>query len=750
MSYKVTQTPENVPDKIKAKAEERGLKIATQTTLVVDDEKTLHRVHDFLMREVHEKQKDIGFDIEATTKFSPKAEIVGFSFAVDHEKGFYIPIGHYTEEPQLPIDLVLHAVSEICMTPRLVMANGKYDWQVMKRHGVEISQKGKDSQVYSRLVGDIEYGVGLKPTMARLFSELPVEYDDLVSKKAPTLAHIEIGEVAKYAGADSINVLRAVHKMESMIPPEITKLLLKVEHEVARIAGDMEYHGAPIDREFVDRHLEQGQAMVERLRIETIEKLRAIAVRNGAEPEMVPDDLNLNSATQMRKVLFEVCKFPVVKRSKKTKQPSADKDAIAKMATKHKEVEWVSRFRSAEHRVGDLKELIDYGVERDGWWWVHGSLNPTGAATGRWSSTNPNLQNISKTKSVYEGDRSRWEIMLRDAFMAPPEHYIVTADYSQIELRVAAGESGSRAWNEAFREGIDVHVATAAAAFRIPVEEVTPKQRQQGKTLNFSILFGAGEDNIAGQLGIPSEAAGRLLAAFWSGLPEVESWRNDVQAHARTYGYVSTKFGRRRYFPGIDSGNRWAYLSAMRESLNTVVQGTAADILKIGLVRAEDTWKRFGAGIWLTVHDQYVWLVHESVNPREFCVAIDERISFPISGYPEIVSDFSIGRRFGSLVDFDSAEAVPESWDEVFQREDDFTDSETGEKVKQLRIEVPKLGDPDKFLELIKANPGSRSVRIVSAVPEIDMVLERQTSLSHEDALQIQAVLPGAKVTVSA
>ncbi len=749
MSYTVTQTFDEAPAKVQAKATERGQTIATQTTMVVDDETTLELGISYL-ENCQRGGMDIGFDTEATSNRPATAGLIGMSFAAKEDRGMYIPVGHVTGEEQLDLDLVLERVQPLLSGPGLVMANGKYDWQLMKRHGTEIKY-GKDSQVFSRLMGDIEYGVGLKPTMARLFQETCVEYSDMVTKKAPTLAHIEIGEVAKYAGADAINVLRCVHEMEKRLPPEIAKFLLKVESEVMRIAGDMEYNGSPIDREFVDRHLIEGEAMVERLYAETILKLKIVAKKVGSDPDDIPDDLNLNSAPQMRKALFSVCKFPVVKRSKKTGNPSADKGAIAKMAKVHHEVEWVARYRSAESRVGDLKELIEFGVPADGWWFVHGGLNPTRAATGRWGSSNPNLQNISKEAVVYEGDRSRWEIKLRDAFMAPPGHYLITADYSQVELRVAAGESGCVAWVQAFANGTDVHVATAAAAFGVAPSAVDAKMRQRGKTLNFSMLFGAGAGNLAGQLGITDQAAEQLIGSFWAGLPEVTAWKKEVEAFARDNGYAVTKFGRRRYLPGIHATGprrKWHYMEAMREALNTVVQGTAADILKIGLLRAEATWKGLDAKLWLVVHDQYVWSVPEAVSPREFCLAVDPKISFEIKGYPEIISDYSIGKRFGSLVGFDSADVVPGTWDEVFQSSGRGKTDETGEAV--LRIEIERMPDPSNLMTLIAANPGSRPVRVVANHPEIEMILERTTSLTEQDAIAIMATMAGAKVSLEA
>ena len=727
-------------------SDDKDLTYVTGVWCVVPE--TLGELSQIVAELMDNRHRVIGFDTESTSTRPESARIVGMSFAYEEMRGFYVPVGHTVAGQNLPLEETLQAVRPVLQQPRLSMAGGKFDWHLMKRHGVDISW-GIDSQVMSRLLGEVEYGVGLKRSVERMFGERMIEFTDVVKpaaiKKGESFADILVTLAALYAVPDAIYTRRVSQYALRNMPDAIKKFLLKIEHEVMRIAGEMEYTGLPLDEEFLDRHIEAGKAMVETLYHETIEGLRAVARRRGRDPEEIPEDLNMNSAPQIRSALFDVCGFTPVKRSKKTGEPSADKQSIEIMAERDPEVDWLRRYRSAESRVGDLEELRDYALSERGWLWIHGSLNPTGAATGRWSSSGPNLQNIPKTATVYESRRSRWEVMVRDAIKAPPGHYIVTADYSQIELRVAAGESQCRAWIDAFANGDDVHAASGAAIHGVPISEVTKAQRADGKTFNFALLFGQEVKSTAQQLGRSVAEAKRMQDAFWSGLPEVKSWIDRVHAFVRQHHYVETKFGRRRWLRGITSDNKWIYLQNLRESVNTIVQGTAADVLKIGMTRAEDEWKRLGARLFLVVHDQYVWLVPEETAPGEFCRTMDQVINFEIPGYPAMVSDYGIGERFGTLREFESAAAVPDTWEEVFAG---GRRSSAEEKVLYVEVADIDIEGLTQLTKLITTNPGNREVVLRVTNRGLERTLAERTNLGLDAEMAIRAAI-GAAARVS-
>ncbi len=716
--------------------------------LVPENRAELQTMVDYLLRN---KRRLIGFDTEATSTRPESASIVGMSFAVDDDRCYYVPIGHKAGT-NIPLEVVAEVVAPV-LQERLCMAGGKYDWHLLKRHGIDI-RWGMDSQSMSRLLGEVDYGVGLKPTVARMFSERMIEFGDMVTKakqnKGETFANVEIGLASLYAGPDAIYTRRVVRQAMEEMSPTIKTFLMKVEHEVMRIAGEMEYVGTPLDEKFLESKIEAGEAITKTLRLEAIDGLKSVAERRGKSREDIPDDLNLNSAQQMQKALFDVCGFKPVKSSKKTGKPSADKQSIEKMAERDPEVDWVRRFRSASSRVRDLRELYDNGIHEGGWFWIHASLTPTGTSTGRWSGSGPNLQNMPKFTHKFKSQRSEWSVAVREAVCAPPGWYIVTADYSQIELRVAAGESQCRMWLDAFANGDDVHSASGAAIHNVPIADVTKKQRADGKTFNFALLFGQEVKSTAQQLGVSVAEAQRMQNAFWSGLPEVKSWIDRIHITVRRQKFVETKFGRRRWLRGIDSDNKWTVLQNLRESVNTVVQGTAADVLKIGLLRQESVAEAMGAKLFLVVHDQYVWLVPERTAPDVFCREMDKVINFGIEGYPEMVSDYGIGRQFNSLVEFAVAADVPPTWDEVFARENNATNS--GSIVSgSLHIEVEDL-DTQQLVDLTKLvtdHPGSTEVIVSLTRRGLEKPMLDRTSLTIDDELRIKAVVGvAAKVSM--
>ena len=585
----------------------------------------------------------VGFDTETTSPWPVEAELVGLSLSAEDRLGVYIPLGHSFGQ-NLKIKEVLPVLSGLLCGPDVVMANGRFDIRVLRKYGVE-PRLSWDSQSMSRLLGEVEYGIGLKDTVWRMFSEHMLAYEDVAGKGS--FADVEIGLAASYAVPDAIYTRRVARKAYEHLRASCR--ILDTEIESMRQAADMEDVGVPLDETFVRDNIEAGNSISELLRAETVEGLRKVAQRRKTDPNDIPDDLNLASHKQMKKVLFEVCKFKPIRFSDKTGAPSTDQHTIDKLAAEEPEVDWLRRWRSAQSRVGDLKELLKYTRARDEWLWIHANMNPTGTVTGRWSSSRPNMQNKAKGAHRYESLSSVWEVKVRDAICAPPGFVLVSADYSQIELRVAAGESRCVAWLAAFASGGDPHAASAAAVTGLPIEAMTSDKRKIGKAFNFAVLYGEEAASTGERLGVSLAEALRMQDAFWEGLPEVRSWMNRVKAQAKKNLYVETLFGRRRWLRDLAGRDKWRYSKALREAVNTVVQGTAADIMKLGMVKARPTWEGFGAKLFLVVHDQYVWLVPESVSLDDFVGEVSEAINLDIPDYPEILSDFEYGERFGSM-----------------------------------------------------------------------------------------------------
>ena len=585
----------------------------------------------------------IGFDTETTSAWPPDAELVGLSLSADDRLGVYIPLGH-TFGQNLKISEVLALLSGVLRGPDVVMANGRFDVRVLRKYGVE-ARLSWDSQSMSRLLGEVEYGIGLKDTVWRMFAEHMLTYEDVAGKGS--FADVEIGLAASYAVPDAIYTRRVARKAFEYLKG--SRKILDIEIDAMRQAADMEDVGVPLDETFVTENIEAGQSISELLREETVEGLRAVAKRKGKDPTDIPTNLNLASHKQMKEALFTVCGFKPLRFSEKTGAPSTDQHTIDKLALVEPEVDWLRRWRSAQSRVGDLKELMKYTRERDGWRWIHANMNPTGTVTGRWSSSRPNMQNKAKGAHRYESLDSVWEVRVRDAICAPPGFVLISADYSQIELRVAAGESRCVAWLQAFADGGDPHTASAAAVTGLPVEMVTSEKRKIGKAFNFAVLYGEEAQSTGDRLGVSLAEALRMQDAFWAGLPEVRSWMDRVKEGAKRDLYVETLYGRRRWLRDLEGADRWRYAKALREAVNTVIQGTAADIMKLGMSQARPTWESFGAKLFLVVHDQYVWLVPDRTDIAAFVEEVSEAINLDIEGYPEILSDFEYGERFGSM-----------------------------------------------------------------------------------------------------
>lgn len=709
--------------------------------VVVDDQETLQKMVAFL-EAVQEKGRWIGFDTETTSRFVPRADLVGMSFACSAREGFYIPIGHDYGE-QLDWPSVASCVAPLLSGPGITCANGKFDIRVMRKAGVELRLSG-DSMSITRLLGEVEYGVGLKPTIKRFYGEDVTEFTDVVpkakkGKPQPTFAQVEITEGAKYAVPDAINCWRLTVDGLERLPDEAKALLLELEFDVMRRAADQEDHGLPVDKEFVERQIETGRVIEQQLYVEAISELERLAAARGKSLPSPAGGINLNSSAQLQVILFDVCGLPVIRKSPKTGKPSADAAVLAKLATRFGPVDKIAKYRSAQTSIGRFQEFLDYGVERDGWLFTHAGLNPTGTATGRYSGSAPNTQNIPKFKTTYETAAGSWEFKLRDSVCVPEGFGMVSADYSQIELRIAAGLSQCKAWLDAYERGDDLHRVSAAAALGIPIESVTDEQRQVGKALNFSMLYGAQAANVAQQLGISVDLAQQFIDGFWSGLPEVNTWVTVTEAFCKKHGWTQTYFGRRRMAPDVYDFRRGIQAKALREAVNLPIQGTAADVLKIALSRQWDEMRAMGSMAFMLVHDQIVWMVPQSVSPAEFAERIRARVEMRIPKFPPITVDFGVGQRLGSLVEYKDR-AVPDRWEDV---EEESREARIERLMVTVDREITKV-ELGGLRQLVLEYPGDRVVTLRCAQGEFE--LAARTSLSVQDRLRWQAVVQNAAV----
>ncbi len=547
----------------------------------------------------------VALDLEASSLDPMRATLVGMSVAVASGRSWYLPFAHVASEGELaggapPRNLpplasdALRALRELLADRRVPKAghNVKYDWLVLRRAGVELAGVAYDSMLASFVLDPGRRSHALDElARERLSLELRT-YADLVGrgKGERPFAAVPVPEAARYCCAGSEMVLRLREAFQLQLEDHrLVRLLETIEVPLIPVLVDMEWHGVLIDRERLgelSRRFAQELADLER------EIHRAAGT-----------DFNINSTPQLRHVLFEKHQLPVLKKTKTG--ASTDYEVLEQLAAMGHEVprlliEYRELSKLKSTYVDALPGFINPVTTR-----VHTSFNQTGAATGRLSSSDPNLQNIPVRTPRGEA--------IRRAFVAAPGWLLLTADYSQIELRLLAHLSGDPAFVQAFEQGGDIHRQTAAIIFGLPQERVTPEMRGRAKTINFATIYGQGPFALSRQLGITQEEAKEFIRQYFSRFAGVRAWLDRTVAEARERGYVETLFGRRRYIPELKDRNFNIRAFGERTATNSPLQGSAADLIKIAMIAIDRALRARGtaARLLLQVHDELVLEVRE-------------------------------------------------------------------------------------------------------------------------------------------
>ncbi len=594
--------PQAVPDKEAAEMVEVHPARSMTHTHVIRDEAAL----DALVAKLSQAQI-VAFDTETNSLDYMQADLVGISLAVEPGEGYYIPIGHrLDDQPQLPIDLVLERLRPAMTNSAIpkVGHNVKFDAVILARHGLEVSPLSFDTMIGEWLVrSDSSQGkLGLK---AVAFSRLGVEMTDIgdllgKGKKQITMDLVPVDQAAPYAAADADMTLRLVQPIkQDLAAQQLEGLFYDIEMPLVPVLADMEQAGMLIDVE-----------LLRQMSAELSEQLQAL-VRQIYET--VGYSFNLNSSQQLGEALFEKLRLPTqgLRKTKSGYYSTAadvleslrgvDTTGVLEALLEYRELE---KLRSTY--VDALPQMVNPRTGR-----IHTSFNQTGAVTGRISSSDPNLQNIPIRRD--QGRR------VRDAFIAAPGCQLIGADYSQVELRIMAHISGDEALRRAFREGQDIHATTAAAVFNVPLDQVTSAQRSFAKAVNFGLLYGMGAFRLARDSELTLPEAEAFIATYFQRFPRVREYLDRTRQQAVQQGYVETLLGRRRYFPILqlpDTSQQAmiAKRAAEREAVNMPIQGTAADIIKIAMVRLHRALRERGLGskMVLQVHDELLLETPES------------------------------------------------------------------------------------------------------------------------------------------
>ena len=531
------------------------------------------------------RYEEFCFDTETTGFDIFNDRIVGLSLAVEPFKAWYVPFKEENTPEYAEIVRPLFEDERIAK----IGQNIKFDLMVLRRLGIEIRGRKYDTMILHYLL-DPESRHNMNALSERYLNYKPIEIETLIGKgsKQLTMDLVNVERVKEYAAEDADVTLR----LKQVLYPQVEEiglqhLYFEVEEPMIAVLADIEMAGVRIDT---------GALAVYAVELNRkLGELEAAIRTEAGEP-----NLNINSARQLGEVLFAKMRIAEKPKMTRTKQFCTDEDYLQSFARKHRIVDLILEYRGVKKLLSTYVEALPQLVNRTTGR-IHTSFNQAVTATGRLSSTNPNLQNIPVRDDM--GRR------IRKAFIpSDDDHLLLSADYSQVELRLMAHLSGDESLISAFEHGEDIHTATAAKLFNKPLGEVTPEERRRAKTANFGIIYGNSAFGLSQRLEIPRKEAKEIIDGYFTSYPKVKEYMDNVVAKAKEEGFVSTIFGRRRYLNDISSHNAVARGLAERNAVNAPIQGSAADIMKIAMI---DVHRRFAAEgirsrVILQVHDELV------------------------------------------------------------------------------------------------------------------------------------------------
>jgi DNA polymerase-1 len=542
----------------------------------------------------------VAIDTETTSLNELDARIVGLAFCTEPGLACYIPLAHRHPEAaqQLPLVEVLERFKPWFedASAAKVLQHAKYDAHVLANHGITLRGIAHDTMLQSYVL-ESHKPSKLQELAQRHLGLAGISYESICGKGAHQIGFDEVAlDVATRYSAEDTDFTLRVHQV---LWPKIKgdaglARIYTLELQTSEVLTAMERHGVLIDDELLVR---QSHALGQQM-LQLEQEAHALA----GQP------FNLNSPKQLAEILFERQGLPVIKKTA-SGVPSTDEEVLAQLAEDHPLPRRLLDYRSLAKLKGTYTDKLPRMIRSDTGR-VHTHYAQAAVVTGRLSSSDPNLQNIPVRTP--EGRR------IREAFVAPPGQRIVSADYSQIELRIMAHLSGDPNLLEAFARGEDVHRATAAEIFGVPVSQVLPDQRRVAKTINFGLIYGMSAFGLASNLSIERDAAKLYIDRYFARYPGVAQYMDRTRQQAREQGYVQTVFGRRLWLPEIRSANGPRRQGAERAAINAPMQGTAADLIKMAMVAAA-RWietEHLGSRLVMQVHDELVLEVPEAEWPR--------------------------------------------------------------------------------------------------------------------------------------
>jgi DNA polymerase I len=543
-----------------------------------------------------QRQSRFALDLETTGMDPLQSEIVGMAFSWHAGEAFYLPLMAPKGEQHLDATVVLAALKPILESELIAKVNQniKYDWLAFSSVGITLRGIRGDSMIAHYLLHASDRSHDLDTLTKTYFHHDNIPITDLIGKgrNQKRMDEVSTEQVCRYAGEDADAAIRLTDRLEEELDPTLRKLYDEIEVPLIEVLAEMEGTGIRIDVPFL-----QGLSVTMAEQLETIEK----QIHQAAGREF-----NISSPKQMREVLFEELRLPIQKRTDETNEPSTDQESLEKLARLDHEKAFIARLIVEHRQVAKLKgtyvdalpELVNPKTGR-----VHTSFNQSIAATGRLSSSNPNLQNVPT--------RTDQGKQIRQAFRPREGWKLITADYSQIELRLLTHFCGDEALQQAFLEDKDVHASVAAEVYKVPESEVTSAQRRVAKMINFGVIYGMSAFGLAERLEMKRTDAEKFIKAYFDRFSKVLAYQDALLARTRKLGYVATILGRRRPFDARAIRGNSSYRSrnqAEREAINMEIQGSAADLMKLALINIHRKLRldRLESKMLLTVHDEIV------------------------------------------------------------------------------------------------------------------------------------------------
>ncbi|MCC6615409.1 MAG: DNA polymerase I [Anaerolineae bacterium] len=603
------ETPIEVADSDELPAAHEAIR-----TVIVDDESSLRELVDTL-----NAAQAIAFDTETTGIDQMTAQLVGMSFSVDGKTGYYVPVGHHAgqaapgmlfamEEPapdekQLPLETVIEALRPALTNPNIpkIAHNANYDMVVLSRYGIDVTPMKFDTMIAEWLRGDTNSNLGLKKLSAYLLGLQMTEIKELLGKgkNQITMEQVAIEKAGPYAAADAACTYRLSTILQDKLDEiddggRTLRIFNEMEMPLVPVLTDMERTGVLIDTDELARQSVALSKDMTRLEGEIYENSGGYG------------NFNINSPKQLNDVLFGKLGIKSEGLRRTTHGVTTDAATLEELANQYPQfpilgliLEYRELSKLKSTYVDALPALVLPETGR-----VHTDFNQTGASSGRLSSSNPNLQNIPiRTESGRK---------VRGAFVAPEGYVLLSVDYSQVELRIAAHIAADRygddALLEAFAQGQDIHAATASIVYGIPLDQVTKTHRTFAKRVNFGILYGMGAFRLTRESDMTLAEARQFIDTYFARIPGVQKYIEDTKQMLHEQGYVETLFGRRRIFHNVSSLNRTQQGQLEREAINMPIQGTAADVIKLAMIdlHHELATRRTGARLLLQVHDELV------------------------------------------------------------------------------------------------------------------------------------------------